>query len=81
MYTRDNLVGQGPITHAYEKHKELGGLLFYSVFYALRSARSDKRKVRAIPFGLSVAVAALLALFWLSPMLARLVQSVGGSGC
>src|SRR5262245_14462095 len=59
----------------------LAGILFYCVFYAVGIVRADKVKERAIIFSFSVAVAALLALFWLLPMLAGLLQCFGGSGC
>ena len=59
----------------------LAGIFFYSVFYAVGIARAGKVKERAITFSLSVAVAALLALFWLYPMLVGLLQCFGGSGC
>jgi hypothetical protein len=58
----------------------LAGILFYCVFYALGTIRGGKVKERAITFSVSVAVAAILALFWLLPMLAGLLQSFGGSG-
>src|SRR5574341_2675481 len=59
----------------------LAGILFYCVFYAVRTIRGGKVKERAITFSLSVAVAAPLALFWLYPMLVGLIQCFGGSGC
>jgi hypothetical protein len=59
----------------------LAGLFFYLVFYAVRTVRSGKVKERAIPFTLSVAAATLLALFWVYPMLAGLMQCFGESGC
>jgi hypothetical protein len=59
----------------------LAGILFYSVFYAVETVRNGKVKERAITFSLSVAIAVLLALFWLYPMLAQLMQCFGGSGC
>src|SRR4030095_771440 len=46
----------------------LAGLLFYCMFYAVGILRDGKIKERAIPFSISVAVAALLGLFWLYPM-------------
>jgi len=58
----------------------LAGILFYCVFYAVGTIRGGKVKERAITFSVSVAVAALLALYWLLPMLAGLLQSFGGSG-
>jgi cobalamin synthase len=58
----------------------LAGILFYCVFYAVGTIRGGKVKERAILFSFSVAVAALLALYWLLPMLAGLLQSFGGSG-
>lgn len=51
----------------------LAGILFYCVFYAVGTIRGGKVKERAITFSLSVAVAAILALFWLLPMLAGLL--------
>jgi len=59
----------------------LAGILFYCVFYAVGIVRTGKVKERAIPFGFSIAVAALLALVWLLPMLAQLIQCFGASGC
>ncbi|SRR6266540_1332370 len=58
----------------------LAGILFYCVFYAVETIRGGKVKERAITFGFSVVVAALLALYWLLPMLGGLLQSFGGSG-
>ena len=59
----------------------LAGILFYLVFYAVRTIRDGKVKERVITFGLSVAGAVLLTLFWLFPMLVGLIQCFGGSGC
>ena len=59
----------------------LAGILFYCVFYAVGTIRGGKVKERAITFSFSVAVAALLALFWLYPMLSTLIGCFGGSGC
>ena len=59
----------------------LAGILFYCVFYAVGIVRGGKVKERRVTFSISVAVAALLALFWLYPMLAQLLQCFGGSGC
>lgn len=59
----------------------LAGMLFYCVFYALGIVRDGKVKERSVTFSASVAVAALLTLFWLYPMLAQLMQCFGGSGC
>jgi hypothetical protein len=59
----------------------LAGILFYCVFYAVGTLRGGKIKERAIPFSFSVAVAAVLGLFWLYPMLASLIQCSGGRGC
>jgi hypothetical protein len=58
----------------------LAGILFYCVFYAVGTIRGGKVKERTITFSVSVAVAALLALYWLLPMLGGLLQSFGGSG-
>ena len=58
----------------------LAGILFYCVFYAVGTIRGGKVKERAITFSFSVAVAVVLALFWLFPMLAGLLESFGGSG-
>ena len=58
----------------------LAGIFFYCVFYAVGTIRGGKVKERAITFSFGVAVAALLALYWLLPMLAGLLQSFGGSG-
>ena len=59
----------------------LAGIFFYSVFYAVGTVRAAKIKERAITFSLSVAVAVIIGLFWLYPMLASLIQCFGGSGC
>jgi len=59
----------------------LAGILFYCVFYAVGTIRGGKVKERAITFSLSVAVAAILTLFWLIPMVAGLVQCFGRSSC
>jgi len=59
----------------------LAGILFYCVFYAVGIVRASKVKERPITFSVSVSVAALLALFWLFPMLAGLLQCFGRSGC
>ena len=59
----------------------LAGMLFYCVFYTVGTIRVGKVKERAITFSFSIAVAALLGLFWLVPMLAGLLQCFGGSGC
>jgi hypothetical protein len=59
----------------------LAGILSYLVFYAVGTVRGGKVKERAIPFSFSVVVAALLALFWLYPMLSTLIGCFGGSGC
>ena len=59
----------------------LAGILFYCVFYAVGAVRGGKVKERKVPFSISVFVAALLALFWLYPMLASLIGCFGESGC
>ena len=59
----------------------LAGILFYCVFYAVGIIRGGEVKERAIAFSLSAAVAVLLALFWLFPMLASLIGCFGESGC
>ena len=59
----------------------LAWILFYCVFYTVGTIRVGKVKERAITFSFSIAVAALLALFWLVPMLVGLLQCFGGSGC
>ena len=59
----------------------LAGIFFYCVFYAVGTVRGGKVKERAVKFSFSVAVATLLALFWLYPMLAGLMGCFGGSGC
>ena len=59
----------------------LASILSYSVIYAVRTVRSGKLKERKVPFIVSLAVAVLLGLFWLYPMLAQLVQCFGGRGC
>ena len=57
----------------------LAAILFYCVFYAMGIIRGGKVKERVIPFSVSVAVAVILALFWLFPMLVGLLQSFGES--
>ena len=59
----------------------LAGIFFYVVFYAVGTVRNGKVKERMVTFIFSVAVAALLGLFWLYPMLSTLIQCFGGSGC
>jgi hypothetical protein len=59
----------------------LAGILFYCVLYAVGTIRGGKVKERMVTFSISVAVAALLALFWLYPMLVSLLGCFGGSGC
>jgi len=59
----------------------LASILFYCVFYAVGTVRGGKVKERTITFSLSVALAILLALFWLYPMISSLMQCFGGSGC
>ena len=59
----------------------LAGIFFYCVFYAVGTVRGGKAKERVITFSFSVATAALLALFWVYPMLVGLLQCFGGSGC
>jgi hypothetical protein len=59
----------------------LAGILSYCVFYAARIVRGGQVKERVLLFSLSVVVAVLLALFWLYPMLAQLMQCFGTSGC
>ena len=59
----------------------LAGILFYCVFYVVGTIRGGKVKERTATFSISVAVAVLLAFFWLYPMLASLIGCFGGSGC
>ena len=59
----------------------LAGILFYCMFYAAGTIRGGKIKERKVTLSVSVAVAALLALFWLYPMLAQLIPCFGRSGC
>jgi hypothetical protein len=59
----------------------LASILFYCVFYGVGTVRGGKVKERTITFSLSVALAILLALFWLYPMISSLMQCFGGSGC
>jgi hypothetical protein len=59
----------------------LAGILSYSVIYAVRIVRGGNVKERRVSFIFSVAVAAIVGLFWLFPMLAQLIQCFGGSGC
>jgi len=50
----------------------IAGILSYCVFYAVGTIRAGKVKERAIAFSSSVIIVALLALYWLVPMLAGL---------
>lgn len=59
----------------------LAGVLAYCVLYIVRPLRSGKVRERAIPFSISVVLAAVLALVRLYPMLAGLMQCFGESGC
>jgi hypothetical protein len=59
----------------------LASTFFYLVFYAVGTVRGGKVKERMVTFSVSLVVAALLALFWLYPMLAQLMQCFGGDGC
>ena len=59
----------------------LAGIFFYVMFYAVGIVRGGKVKERMVTFIFSVAVAALLGLFWIYPMLASLIQCFGRSGC
>jgi hypothetical protein len=59
----------------------LASILFYCVFYAVGTVRASKVRERAIRFGLSVAGAVLLGLFWLLPMLAGLIGCISAGGC
>ena len=59
----------------------LAGILFYSVFYAVRIVRGGRVKERIVAFGFSVTMATLITLFWLFPMLVQLASCFGGSGC
>ena len=59
----------------------LASIFFYCVFYAVGTVRGGKVKERTITFSFSVAGAALLALFWVYPMLVGLMGCFGGSGC
>ena len=59
----------------------LASTFLYLIFYAVGTVRGGKVKERTVAFSISVAVAVLLALFWLYPMLASLMGCFGGSGC
>ena len=59
----------------------LASILFYCVFFAVGTVRGGKVKERTISFSLSVALAVLLGLFWLYPMISTLMGCFGGSGC
>jgi hypothetical protein len=59
----------------------LAGVLAYFGLYTVRTIRSGKVGERRIKFSISVVGTALLALVWLYPMLAGLMQCFGGSGC
>jgi cytochrome bd-type quinol oxidase subunit 2 len=59
----------------------LASILFYCALYAVGTVRARKVRDRAIRFGLSVAGAVLLGLFWLFPMLAGLIGCIAAGGC
>jgi thiosulfate reductase cytochrome b subunit len=59
----------------------LAGIFFYLVYYVVATVRGGKVKERMIPLSLSLAAAALLALFRVYPMLAGLAGCFGGGGC
>ena len=59
----------------------LASILFCCVLYAVGTVRAGKVRERAIRFGLSVAGAVLLGLFWLFPMLAGLIGCTAAGGC
>ena len=59
----------------------LASILFYCVLYVVGTIRGARVKERKITFSLSLALAILLALFWLYPMISSLMQCFGGSGC
>jgi hypothetical protein len=59
----------------------LASILSYCVFYAAGTVRGGKVKERAIAFSLSVALAVLLALFWVYPMISSLIGCFGRNGC
>jgi ABC-type transport system involved in cytochrome c biogenesis permease subunit len=59
----------------------LASIFFYCVFYAVGIVRRGRVKEQAITFSLSVALALLLALFWVYPMISTLMGCFGGSGC
>ena len=59
----------------------LAGIFFYLAFYAVGTVRGGKVKERIVTFSFSVAVALLLTLFWVYPMLVGLMRCFGGSGC
>jgi hypothetical protein len=59
----------------------LASIFFYCVFYAVGAVRGGRVKERMMAFSLSVAVAVLLGLFWLYPMISTLIGCFGGSGC
>jgi cytochrome bd-type quinol oxidase subunit 2 len=59
----------------------LASIFFYCVFYAVGTVRGGKVRKRTITFSFTVALAILLALFWVYPMISGLMQCFGGSGC
>ena len=59
----------------------LASILIYCVLYAVGTSRAGQLKEHPFRFGLSVAGAVLLGLFWLFPMLSTLIGCFGGSGC
>jgi prepilin signal peptidase PulO-like enzyme (type II secretory pathway) len=59
----------------------LASIFFYCVFHVVRIVRDGRIKDRAIPFSVSLALALLLALFWVYPMISSLMGCFGENGC
>ena len=59
----------------------MAGLLLYTVLAAVGIARAGEVKTRLAAFSLNVIGSALIALFWLFPMVSSLIGCFGGSGC
>jgi plastocyanin len=54
----------------------VSGVMLYSAFYAIGAMRGRKVKEGPIAFGLSIAVAVLIAWYWALPMLSRLTKII-----
>jgi hypothetical protein len=58
----------------------LASTFFYLVLHAVSAVRNGRVRERPIRFGLSVAGALVIGLFWLLPMLSGLMRCLG-TGC